>query len=490
MRARRADRVLTYQARDEGDILVAQAHPVPRAAVVKVFEDHLLARKVFIRASGIPARRYAKILEGLEYHPSVARTLVALDGEEFTRVAARAEDRFERHATYEFFDAGLRAKKKDADPAVELNPALATEIEVVVYRDLYVRLRTRREERRAQLLRGLIERFLRLNAAPRTAPLPALVAERIDRLSSSVGLSMAPESIGITEESITIALWRGRLRVTGVEAPPFVSQVNERADLRFDRRTETWQLAENFRHAHCPLGAFGYSRDYLLEGLWFDDAARRAEAFARLGTEPRPEDLEPYLRALAAEREPEVRAAGVAALIGFGEEGAKATLVAALGDEAPEVRTAAAEALVSAPALAADPRVRPEVERLLLRTEDEDEARALLRLYEVVPPGGRVPFLVGLAALKRARLLAAIVEAAGAVGAAPGEDREAAAAFVRQHTASAREDVKDAVRAARARLRRRPATPPPPAPPPAPPASEAPGAVVEEGPLHDPTAGR
>ncbi len=246
-------RVLTYQARTDGDLFVAQAYPVGRAAAAAILRDHLLRRKVFVRASGRPARRYARVLEGLGYHPSVARTLVLLDGEEFVDVAAHAEDRFERFATFEFFDASLRAKKKDADPYADLPQALGTEVEVAIFRDAYLRLRARRAEHRAALLRGLFDRFLRANLAPRTAPLPDGVAARIDALSESVGLSVAPESIAISEDAVTIALWRGRLRLAGVEAPPFVSQVRERADLRFDRRAQHWQVAENWRRAPCPL---------------------------------------------------------------------------------------------------------------------------------------------------------------------------------------------------------------------------------------------
>jgi hypothetical protein len=415
---------------------------------------------VFVRSGGRPARHYARLLEGLGYHPEIARTLVALDGEEFVRLAARGEDRFERRATYEFFDASLRAKKKDADPAVELNQALGTECELVVYRDAYVRVKTRRAERRADLLRGLFDRFLRANLVPRTPPLPDGVAGRIDALSSALGISLAPESIAIAEEAVTIAIWRGRLRVHGVEAPPFVSQVNERADLRFDRRAGVWQLSETFRAADCPLGPHGYTRDFLLDGLWHDDPARRKEAFARLATSGLPGrdpegDLAAYLRALAAESDPSVRAAAIEAVRDFGDEPAREPLVRALADDAPEVRAAAALALAHAESLATDPRVRPEAERLLLRTDDEDEARALLSLYARVPGGGRIPFLEGLAALKGHRLAAPIIEAAGAIGAV--EDREAAAAFVKRHVESRRDDVREAVRAARARLRRKPA---------------------------------
>jgi hypothetical protein len=460
--ARRAgtERVLTYQAREERDVLLAQAYPVRRAALVKVFEDLLLARKVFVRSSGRPAKHYAKLLEGLGYHPTTARTLVALDGEEFVTVAARGEDRFERRATYEFFDASLRAKKKDADPAQELAPALGTECDFVVYRDTYVRLKTRSAARGAELLSGLLDRFLRANAAPRTPPLPAGVAAQIDKLSEAVGLSLAPESIHLTDDALTIALWRGRLRVHGVEAPPFVSQANERADLRFDRRAEIWQLSESFRAAECPLGPYGYSREWLVAGLTHGEAARRTEAFERLAPTGDPAqapeaDRDAVLLALATEHDPEVRAAGLVALRAFGDEAAREPLVRALGDDATIVREAAAEALAGAEALANDPRVRPEVERLLIKVEDEDEAGALLALYERVLPAGRVAFLEGLAALRPPRFLAPIVEATGGVGGQPGEDRARAWAFVKRHAASKREDVLEAVRAARAKMRRK-----------------------------------
>lgn len=448
-----AGRVLTYQAREEGDVLLAQAYPVRRAALVKVFEDLLLRKKIFVRSSGRPAKRYAKLLEGLGYHPSTARTLVALDGEEFATIAARGEDRFERRSTYEFFDASLRAKKKDADPAAELAAVLGTEVDFVVYRDAYIRLKTRGAARRAELLRGLVAGFLRANAAPRTPPLPDGIAARIDDLSRAVGLSLAPESIAVSDEALTIALWRGRLRVNGVEAPPFVSQANERADLRFDRRSEVWQVAESFRAAACPLGPYGYSREFLLAGLTHGEPARRAEAFERLANAgpPLAEDFEACRVALATERDPDVRAAGVAALPGFGEETARETLVRALEDEAAEAREAAAEALARAEALAQDPRVRPAVERLLIKVEAEEEAEALLALYERALPSGRVAFLEGLAALKPPRMLAPVVEAMGGVAT---DDRPRAWAFVKKHAASKREDVQEAVRVARSKMRR------------------------------------
>jgi hypothetical protein len=454
-------RILTYQASEEGDILTARAYPVTRAALARIFRDHLLGRKVFVRAAGRPARAYARLLEGLGYRPSLARTLVVLDGEEFLKIAAHFEDRYERAATFEFCDASLRAKKKDANPHEELPAALGAEIDAVIFRDAYLRFKTRLAERRAALFTGLIERFLRANAAPPLGPLPEGIIGRIEELSRAVGLSLAPESIALSEDAVTIALWRGRIRSTGVEMPPFLSQANERADLRFDRRSRTWQLSENFRPAPCPLGPFGYSRDFLLAGLWFDDPARRKEAFERLaaagaGDEAsRADDLAAYVRALAAERDPEVRAAGVAHLLDFGEEAARETLVAALEDEEEVVRTAAARALAGARALAADPRVRPRVEQLLIRTESVEAAEALLALYARVPPGGRIAFLRDLAPLKPTRLLAPIVEVAGAVGAAPGEDRAAALAFMRAQENSRREVVREAVKAARRAMRKR-----------------------------------
>src|SRR5262249_20642701 len=121
-------RTLTYQARQDGDLAVAQAYPVSRAALARIFEDWLLRPRGVVRPPG-RARVLARLLEGQSYHPRIARAAVALDGEEFVRLATRvgrpSDDRAERHATFEFFDASLRSKLKDASPEAPL--AAATE---------------------------------------------------------------------------------------------------------------------------------------------------------------------------------------------------------------------------------------------------------------------------------------------------------------------------------------------------------------------------
>ncbi len=469
---RRADRTLTYQARSEGDWADATAYPLSRAELVKIFESLLLRRRVFVRATGRPARHYAGLLEGLGYHPSLAGSLVMLDGEELVRIAAKPEDRAERYATYEFFDALLRATKKDARAAGTLDQRIGTSIDAAICRDEVVRVRARGGAPMVTLLRGLVDRFLRAARAPRVAPLPEGICAKIDELSSSVGLSLAPEGVEVGEHALSLALWRGRIRVSGAEQPPFVGEVNERADLRYDRRAETWQISDAFRSTPCPLGSLGFTREHLLAGLGADDAGRRIEAFERLAVEPRAEDLDRLVAAFDAERDPRVRAAALESFAAFdaGPGGPARDRLAGrlVEDEADEgVRIAAARALAGSTEGAKDERVRGRVEHLLTRTDSAEELDALLELYGRAPPGGRVNFLEGLLDLKPPRLRPAIVEAAGEVGGAAGEDRERALAMLKRLAAAAKragagagavraggpEEMRDAIQAARRKMR-------------------------------------